>query len=171
MAEDRIDKALPNVRTEVELPPSEAPTDVDVTEEQQRQPVEVNQEEDGGATINFEPGSINVPGTEGHFDNLADILPDDILDPVGIQLRGDYTDYKMSRKDWEQSYVTGLDLLGFKYDNRTEPFQGASGATHPVLAEAVTQFQALAYKELLPADGPVRTQVIGISNPAKETQS
>ena len=56
----------------------------------------------------------------------------------------------------------GLDLLGFKYDNRTEPFSGASGATHPVLAEAVTQFQALAYKELLPADGPVRTQVIGV---------
>ncbi len=56
----------------------------------------------------------------------------------------------------------GLDLLGFKYENRTEPFQGASGATHPVLAEAVTQFQAQAYKELLPSDGPVRTQVIGI---------
>ena len=77
----------------------------------------------------------------------------------------------MSRKDWEQSYTNGLDLLGFKYDNRNEPFQGASGATHPVLAEAVTQFQALAYKELLPADGPVRTQVIGITNPAKEAQS
>ena len=77
----------------------------------------------------------------------------------------------MSRKDWEQSYVNGLDLLGFKYDNRSEPFQGASGATHPVLAEAVTQFQALAYKELLPADGPVRTQVLGVSNPAKEAQS
>ena len=77
----------------------------------------------------------------------------------------------MSRKDWEQSYVKGLDLLGFKYDNRSEPFQGASGATHPVLAEAVTQFQALAYKELLPADGPVRTQILGVSNPAKEAQS
>ena len=69
-------------------------------------------------------------------------------------------DYSSSRKDWEQTYTQGLDLLGFKYDNRTEPFQGASGATHPVLAEAVTQFQALAYKELLPADGPVRTQVL-----------
>ena len=56
-------------------------------------------------------------------------------------------------------------FLGFKYENRTEPFQGASGATHPVLAEAVTQFQAQAYKELLPADGPVRTQIIGVKNP------
>ena len=69
-------------------------------------------------------------------------------------------DYKMSEKDWERSYTQGLDLLGFKYENRTEPFQGASGATHPVLAEAVTQFQAQAYKELLPSDGPVRTQIL-----------
>jgi len=88
MAENLTDKSLPNVRTEVAIPPSEAPTDVDVTEEQ-RQPVEVTPEDDGGATINFEPGSINVPGTEGHFDNLADILPDDVLDPTGIKLRGD----------------------------------------------------------------------------------
>jgi hypothetical protein len=80
-------------------------------------------------------------------------------------------DYKMSRKDWEQSYTEGLDLLGFKYENRTEPFQGASGATHPVLAEAVTQFQAMAYKELLPSDGPVRTQILGNPDPLKEQQS
>ena len=77
----------------------------------------------------------------------------------------------MSRKDWEKSYTEGLDLLGFKYENRTEPFQGASGATHPVLAEAVTQFQATAYKELLPADGPVRTQILGNPTPAKEQQA
>jgi len=82
-----------------------------------------------------------------------------------------YMDYKTSRKDWEQSYIQGLDLLGFKYENRTEPFQGASGATHPVLAEAVTQFQAQAYKELLPAEGPVRTQIIGVSSPPVEQQS
>ena len=80
-------------------------------------------------------------------------------------------DYKTSRKEWEQAYITGLDLLGFKYENRTEPFQGASGATHPVLAEAVTQFQAQAYKELLPSDGPVRTQVIGVKNPGTEQQA
>ena len=76
-------------------------------------------------------------------------------------------DYTSSRKEWEQAYIQGLDLLGFKYNNRTEPFQGASGATHPVLAEAVTQFQALAYKELLPANGPVRTQVMGLATPEK----
>jgi hypothetical protein len=82
-----------------------------------------------------------------------------------------YSDYKASRKDWEQSYKAGLDLLGFKYENRTEPFQGASGATHPVLAEAVTQFQAQAYKELLPSDGPVRTQVIGAKTTQTEQQA
>ncbi len=126
---------------------------------------------EGGATVNFDPRAVNQAQSTTHFDNLADILPEEVLDPVGIQLRQNYMDYKMSRKDWEQSYIKGLDLLGFKYDNRNEPFQGASGATHPVLAEAVTQFQALAYKELLPADGPVRTQILGISNPAKEAQS
>jgi len=166
-----IDKSLPNVRHEIKVPGAQAPTDVDITEEQQRQPVEVTPDEEGGATVNFEPRAVNQAQSNTHFDNLADILPETVLDPVGIQLRQNYTDYKMSRKDWENSYVNGLDLLGFKYDNRNEPFQGASGATHPVLAEAVTQFQALAYKELLPADGPVRTQVIGISNPATEAQS
>ena len=161
-----IDKGLPNTRTEIKVPSEEELQQVDVQEpEEQKGPVEVIPEEDGGATIDFEPGAINIPGTESHFDNLADILPDDILDPIGNEMVQNYSDYKASRKDWEQSYKAGLDLLGFKYENRTEPFQGASGATHPVLAEAVTQFQAQAYKELLPSDGPVRTQVIGAQNP------
>ena len=164
-----IDKSLPNeLRTEIEIP-SEEVVEEEVVEE--KGPVEVTPEEDGGATIDFEPGAINVPGTENHFDNLADILPDDILEPLGNDMVNNYMDYKTSRKDWEQSYIQGLDLLGFKYENRTEPFQGASGATHPVLAEAVTQFQAQAYKELLPADGPVRTDIIGVKNPATEQQS
>jgi len=164
-----IDKSLPNeVRTEVQLPAEEV-VEEEVTEQQG--PVEVTPEEDGGVTLNFEPGAVNVPGTENHFDNLADILPDDILDPIGNDMVNNYMDYKLSRKDWEQSYIQGLDLLGFKYENRTEPFQGASGATHPVLAEAVTQFQAQAYKELLPAEGPVRTDVVGAVTPQTEQQS
>ena len=164
-----IDKSLPNTRTELEVPGEEQ--EIDVTEQTAQKPVEVIPEEDGGATIDFDPGAVNQAGSDSHFDNLADILPEDVLDPIGSKLRGDYTDYKSSRKDWEQSYINGLDLLGFKYDNRNEPFQGASGATHPVLAEAVTQFQALAYKELLPSDGPVRTQMLGVSNPQKEQQA
>ena len=114
---------------------------------------------------------LKIPGTESHFDNLADLLPDEVTDPIGSDLRFQYQDNKTSRKEWEQTYTQGLDLLGFKYENRTEPFQGASGATHPVLAEAVTQFQATAYKELMPADGPVRTQVMGAPNPGKAQQA
>ncbi len=168
-----IEKGLPNTRTKLEIPSDEELQEVAVQEEEQdpKGPVEVVPEEDGGATIDFEPGAINIPGTESHFDNLADILPDDVLEPVGNEMVQNYMDYKGSRKEWEQSYKTGLDLLGFKYENRTEPFQGASGATHPVLAEAVTQFQAQAYKELLPSDGPVRTQIIGLRNPQTEQQS
>ena len=164
-----IEKGLPTeVRTEIKVPGE----DIEVKEEiQEKGPIEVTPEEDGGATIDFEPGSINIPGTESHFDNLADLLPDDVLGPLGSELKADYMDYKMSRKDWEKSYTDGLDLLGFKYENRTEPFQGASGATHPVLAEAVTQFQATAYKELLPSDGPVRTQVLGDATPPKQQQA
>jgi len=167
-----IEKGLPNTRTKIEVPSEEELQEVTVQEpEEQKGPIEVVPEEDGGATIDFEPGAINIPGTENHFDNLADILPDDVLEPIGNEMVQNYMDYKASRKDWERGYTEGLDLLGFKYENRTEPFQGASGATHPVLAEAVTQFQAQAYKELLPADGPVRTQVIGIKNPATEQQA
>jgi hypothetical protein len=168
-----IDKGLPNTRTKIDIPSDEEMAEeVNVQEpEEQKGPVEVTPEEDGGATIDFEPGSINIPGTENHFDNLADILPDDILEPIGNDMVQNFMDYKASRKDWESSYTSGLDLLGFKYENRTEPFQGASGATHPVLAEAVTQFQAQAYKELLPADGPVRTQIIGVVSPPVEQQA
>ena len=165
-----IEKGLPGeTRTQVKVPAE----DIEIKEEvqQEKPPVEVIPEEDGGATIDFEPGAINIPGTEKHFDNLANILPDDVLEPLGGDMKNNYIDYKMSRKDWEKSYTDGLDLLGFKYENRTEPFQGASGATHPVLAEAVTQFQATAYKELLPADGPVRTQILGVSTPAKQQQA
>ncbi len=169
-----IDKGLPNTRSKIEIPSEEELQEVAVQEEDTEElkgPVEVIPEEDGGATIDYEPGAINIPGTESHFDNLADILPEDVVEPIGNEMVQNYMDYKSSRKEWESAYTSGLDLLGFKYENRTEPFQGASGATHPVLAEAVTQFQAQAYKELLPSDGPVRTQIIGIKNPQTEQQS
>jgi len=167
-----IDKGLPNTRNKLEIPSEEELQDVAVQEPvQEKGPIEVIPEEDGGVTLDYEPGAVNIPGTESHFDNLAELLPDDVLDPIGNEMVQNYMDYKGSRKEWEQAYITGLDLLGFKYENRTEPFQGASGATHPVLAEAVTQFQAQAYKELLPSDGPVRTQVVGVKNPATEQQA
>ena len=169
-----IDKGLPNTRTKIEIPSDEELQEVAVQDEDVEElkgPVEVIPEEDGGATIDYDPGAINTPGSESHFDNLADILPDDVLDPIGGTLKTNYMDYKSSRKEWERTYTEGLDLLGFKYENRNEPFQGSSGATHPVLAEAVTQFQATAFKELLPSDGPVRTQILGVQSPDKEAQA
>ena len=175
MADDNIDKALPNVEQTIKVPGEEeiASAETEVTEDRVPSPddIEVTQTDDGGAEINFEPGAVNQAGTESHFDNLADLLPDEVLGDLASTLYENYMQYKQSRKDWEDSYVKGLDLLGFKYENPTQPFQGASGATHPVLAEAVTQFQAQAYKELLPATGPVHTQIMGKPDRAKEEQS
>ena len=142
-----IDKSLPNVKTQIEFDPQEEiEIEEQKAEELSEQPVEVNEQEDGSVEVNFDPSKVNIEGQPTHFDNLAELLPEDITDPIGNELVENYMDYKASRKDWEQTYKTGLDLLGFKYDQRTEPFTGASGATHPVLAEAVTQFQAGAYK-------------------------
>ena len=165
-----IDKSLPNIKRPEDEVVTENMEEVDVAEELGKGPVEIT-EDDEGATIDFDPNAMQMPEQGDHYANLNDLLPEDVTDPIGGQLQNDYQEYKFSRAEWEKAYITGLDLLGFKYTNRTEPFQGASGATHPVLAEAVTQFQALAYKELLPADGPVRTQVMGASNPQKEQQA
>ena len=167
-----IDKSLPNKK--VELPGAEEKIEEQI-EIQEQLPdagdTEITELEDGGVEINFEPGAFSQEQGESHFDNLAELLPDETLNPLGSELSQNYQEYKSSRKEWEDSYAKGLDLLGFKYENRTEPFQGASGATHPVLAEAVTQFQALAFKELLPADGPVRTRTVGAPTPQKNDQA
>ena len=103
--------------------------------------------------------------------NLAEDMDERILSRISGDLLEDYKRDKESRGDWEKSYTSGLDLLGFKYDNESRPFQGASSVTHPLLAESVTQFQAQAYKELLPSDGPVRTLVIGDATREKEEQA
>ena len=171
-----IDKALPNeVRKEFELPGEEEIQEEIIenvqTSQEEPGPVETIENEDGSVDINLDPAAASPEGGDEHYSNLADFLPDDVLGRLASDLSSKYQDYTSSRKDWAKTYTQGLDLLGFKYDNRTEPFAGASGATHPVLAEAVTQFQALAYKELLPADGPVRTQTIGLSTPEKTQQA
>ena len=170
-----VDKGLPNeVRQSIEI---ESPQEIEdkAIELQEEIPnpedTEITPLEDGGVEINFDPGALNQAQSQNHFDNLAELLPEEILMPLGSELYANYVDYKSSRQEWERAITEGLDLLGFKYENRTEPFQGASGATHPVLAEAITQFQSLAYKELLPAQGPVRTQIVGQSTPQKEQQS
>jgi len=167
-----VDKALPNVEQTINIPsPEELQVEIEQTQKDPQEPVDVQQNEDGSVDINFDPSKVNLEQGQNHFSNLAELLPDNILSPIGQELSANYQDYKSSRSDWERAYVSGLDLLGFKYENKSEPFKGASGATHPVLAEAVTQFQSLAYKELLPAGGPVRTQIIGLPTPDREQQS
>ncbi len=128
-------------RSKVNIPgPDARALEVPLAEE--KPPIEVKPTEDGGVEIDFDPQAMAMEIGDPNA-NLAEMLDDSILDELGSELIGDYEDYKSSRDDWEQSYIKGLDLLGFKYEDRTEPFQGASGATHPVLAEAVTQFQAM----------------------------
>ena len=164
-----IDKPLPNVNvtdeafveTEVETP---------IEDNVKTEDVEVTMDEEGGAEVSFDPSTGPLESTD-HFQNLAEVMDDQDLDELGTKLYDQYTEYKESRGDWEQSYREGLDLLGFKYERRTEPFRGASGVNHPVLAEAVTQFQAQAYKELLPADGPVRAQILGDVTNEKQDQA
>ena len=167
-----IDKSLPNIKPEDQIlleqgVEQELP---DVVPEE-KTPIEITEMEDGGAEISFDPAAEQNMGAQDHNANLAEFLDESILTDIGSDLEGQYKDYRSSRQDWEMSYTSGLDLLGFKYEKRTEPFKGASGVTHPVLAESVTQFQSQAYKELLPADGPVRTQIVGLIDSQKEQQS
>ena len=169
---DSIDKSLPNTVEEIKdeefkekevAVPGEEVITTDTSE--------VVMDEAGGAEVTFDPTTVPGRQSEGHFANLADGMSEAELQSLGQTLYDQYTEYKESRGDWEQSYREGLELLGFKYERRTEPFKGASGVNHPVLAEAVTQFQATAYKELLPSDGPVRTQILGDITVAREEQS
>jgi hypothetical protein len=165
-----IDKSLPNVADQLTPGELEVEQIAQSVEETPAGPTEVTENEDGSVDINFDPKKNLSAGTEFGA-NLAEVIDEQDLGRLGSELYQDTQSYKDSRADWEKAYTQGLDLLGFKYESRTEPFQGASSATHPVLAEAVTQFQALAYKELLPAEGPVRTQVIGLDTPEIQDQA
>lgn len=139
---------------------------------------EVMQEADGSALVQalmggLEDGDGMMVETEqyDHGANLAEVIDEAVLGEISGELRGMYEEDLESRGDWEQAYTKGLDLLGIGYSERSEPFEGASGVTHPLIAESVTQFQAQSYKELLPAGGPVSTQVIGTKTPEKEAQA
>ena len=166
-----IEKGLvPNIGSSL-TPEQEIEQVVSETEVVSPGPTELTENEDGSVDINFDPKAKMDEASLVHDANLAEFIDENDLTSLGTELYQNYEDYKNSRQDWEKAYTQGLDLLGFKYEQRTEPFQGASSATHPVLAEAVTQFQALAYKELLPAGGPVRTQVVGASTPDIEQQA
>tara|TARA_B100000963_G_scaffold291456_1_gene261505 strand:- start:5600 stop:7978 length:2379 start_codon:yes stop_codon:yes gene_type:complete len=157
-ASDLIDLDIQSGETvEIEDP---TPDDADVA-------VEFNA--DGSAELNYFPDEAEeqVP-----FDaNLAEFMDDGQLSGLAMELMGDFEEDRASRQEWEDTYVKGLDLLGFQYEDRDRPFPGASGVTHPMLAEAVTQFQAQAFKELLPSKGPVKAQVMGAATPDVELQA
>ena len=132
--------------------------------------IEIEQEEDGGVTIDFEP--MDERGMEDDFyANLAENIPDRELRRIAGELLDEFDANKAGRQEWEEAYANGLELLGFTYEERTQPFRGASAVTHPLLAEAATQFQAQAFNELLPASGPVRTVVMGKETREKVNQA
>ena len=155
--------------------PTEASVDVSVFQpENFAGGAEITDDGQGGAMIQALAEAMEGAQEEEqipHNANLADFLDDGYLGEISSGLRASYEDDMESRSEWEETYTQGLDQLGVKYDERTQPFQGASGVTHPLIAESVTQFQAQAYKELLPSGGPVKTQVLGLQDAAREEQA
>ena len=132
--------------------------------------VEVTPDEDGGVTIDFDPQDQRGAGDDFYM-NLAEEMPDGELGRIANELLAEFDANKASRQEWEDAYANGLELLGFSYEERAQPFRGASGVTHPLLAEAATQFQAQAFNELLPASGPVRTTILGAETREKQQQA
>ena len=134
-------------------------TTVDILQNQEEPNVEIV--DDGSAIVGEEDEAV----VEAFGQNLAEVMEENELQSLANELVDKVENDRASREDWEQAYTKGLDLLGFKYEERTRPFRGAASVNHPMLAQAVTQFQAMAYVELLPSDGPVRTQVVGANTP------
>jgi len=129
----------------------------------------VQYQEDGSVVLG-EP-EMEMPSL-GFGENLAEVVSENELDKIYIELTAAIENDKSAREDWEKTYTDGLKYLGMKFEEgRSEPFEGASSVIHPLLGESVTQFQAQAYKELLPAQGPVKTQVVGEYNAAVEEQA
>jgi len=154
--------------------PNEASVDVSVPQPETFEGgAEILDDGQGGAIVQAltemmgQQAAPSVP----HNANLAEMLDEGYLGEISSELRASYEEDMESRSDWEETYTKGLDQLGVKYEERSQPFEGASGVTHPLIAESVTQFQAQAYKELLPSGGPVKTQVLGLQDSAREEQA
>ena len=174
-----IDKSIPSqldpedlaAEVELEVPGSMEPmATLDMDVEAENMDIEITAEDDGGVTVDFEP--TDQRGTSDDFyTNLAEEMPDRELGRIAGELLSEFDANKAGRQEWEDAYANGLELLGFNYEERTQPFRGSSGVTHPLLAEAATQFQAQAFNELLPASGPVRTTIVGAETRDKQQQS
>ena len=162
--------------TSEDMVPTEASVEVPVEAQAEMFPngAEVMPDGEGGAIVQaLQEMMMSAEQEEQvpHNANLAEYLDDGYLGEISSDLRASFDDDMESRSEWEETYTKGLDQLGVKYQERTVPFEGASGVTHPLIAESVTQFQAQAYKELLPSGGPVKTQVLGLQDAQREEQA
>ena len=162
-----VDKTLEPFEVQAEGNPEESQIKVEIVN-----PDAVAVEtDDGGVVVDFE-GSMteDLIGPE-HNGNLAEFLEESDLDEMGSELVSDFESDRTSRKEWSRSYVKGLDLLGMKIEERTQPWEGASGVFHPLLSEAIVRFQAQAMGEIFPASGPVRTKIVGKQTKEKNAQA
>jgi hypothetical protein len=125
--------------------------------------------EDGGMLIDFDPQEDRPESEFG--DNLAEIIDENDLERIGSELIGAFQNDKDSRRDWEETYTKGLDQLGLKIEERTQPWNGACGVFHPMLSEAVIKFQSQAISEIFPASGPVKTKIVGKITEEKAKQA
>jgi len=153
-----VDKALYQQPAGIDaLAEDESPLEIEIVD-----PEEVNIGIDG-MEISLKPGEDD--GEEGFDDNLAEYMSDGAMQTMAGDLASDIDNDKASRKDWEKAYVEGLKLLGLQFEERTEPWNGASGVFHPMITEAVVRFQAEMITETFPAAGPVKTKIIGLDTP------
>ncbi len=149
------------IETEIQQVPD---TPIDIVELPQQ--AGIAQMDDGSAIVGELPQEEMMPMDQVPFDaNLAEFIEEDELGKISNELVSSVKDDMTSREEWERIYKSGIELLGIKYEDRTEPFEGASGIVHPLLSESITQFQAQAYRELLPSGGPVRVEIVGDENP------
>ena len=135
------------------------------------EPIEIEIEDP--ESVRIQAGDVEIEIEKSKEDdefskNLAEDIPEDILASLASELIGDFESDVSARKDWVQTYVDGLELLGLKIEERTEPWPGACGVYHPLLTEAVVKFQAETMMETFPAAGPVKTKIIGKETPEKK---
>ncbi|CAB4155411.1 hypothetical protein UFOVP1064_70 [uncultured Caudovirales phage] len=164
--------AKPMTPSNIELmDPNDGGIEVDL-ETGETSPLEttVTETEDGGVIIDF-GGGTNSEDAADHDANLAEFMDDSDLGSVSSDLVDGFLADQNSRKEWSMAYVKGLDLLGMKIEDRTQPWSGASGVYHPMLSEAVVRFQAQAMGELMPASGPARSKIVGKITPEKTRQA
>ena len=147
---------------------------IDQEEDPNLEPLEIEIEDPESVTIRQGDEELKIEPTdeyEGFADNLADEIPDSVLDSLASDLLADFESDVSARKDWVQTYVDGLELLGLKMEDRSEPWEGACGVYHPLLTEAVIKFQAETITATFPASGPVKTQIIGKETEEKKEAS